>query len=73
MQQITENDSLIDEVIKLMLAELTRRSKRIQRKLETLPMNDERRGLLSVMFTQWKVELEQVEQALDLTSRSDRP
>ena len=73
MQQIEENDSLIDEVIKLMLAELTWRTKRIQRKVETLPADDERRGLLSAMFMQWRLELEKVEQALDLKTRSDRP
>ncbi|MGO8949240.1 MAG: hypothetical protein ACLQUY_16645 [Ktedonobacterales bacterium] len=73
MQQIAANDSLIDEVSKLMLAELTWRSNRIQRKVETLLENDERRRLLSAMFAHWNLELEQVEQALDLKSRSDRP
>lgn len=73
MQHIEEQDLLPDEVIKLMLAELTWRTKRIQRKVETLPADDERHALLSMMFTQWWCKLEQVEQALDLHARSDRP
>ncbi len=73
MQQFEEQDLLPDEVIKLILAELTWHTKRIQRKLETLPADDERHALLSVMFTQWWCKLEQVEQALNLQSGSDRP
>ena len=73
MQQIEENDLFSDEVIKLLLDDLTWHIKRIQRKVETLPANDARHALLPVMLTQWWWKLEQVEQALDLQSRSDRP
>ena len=66
MQQIEEHDLFNDEVIKLMLAELTWRTERIQKKVGTLAANDERHSLLPVMFTQWWYKLEQVEQALDL-------
>lgn len=66
MQQNEENDLFSDKVIKLMLAELTWRTKRIQRQVETLPANDTRHALLPAMFTQWWWKLEQVEQALDL-------
>ena len=73
MQQSEENDLFSDEVIKLLFTDLTWHIKRIQRKVETLPANDERHALLPVMFTQGWWKLEQVEQALDLQSRSDRP
>ena len=73
MEQTIENDELIDEVIKLMLGELTWRIQRVSRKVRTLPLDDERRSLLTAMFTQWRVELERVEKALDLPTRSAQP
>jgi len=66
MQQIEEHDLFNGEVIKLVLAELTWRTERIQKKVETLAANDERHSLLPVMFTYWWCKLVQVEQALDL-------
>jgi len=66
MQQIEEHDLFNGEVIKLVLAELTWRTERIQKKVETLAANDERHSLLPVMFTQWWCKLEQVEHALDM-------
>jgi hypothetical protein len=51
MQQIEEHDLFNGEVIKLVLAELTWRTERIQKKVETLAANDERHSLLPVMFT----------------------